>query len=353
MVKKEIFGKTRSGAFIDVYTLSNPHGIEVRTITYGGIITSLSVPDKDGKIDDIVLGLEALDGYLAGHPYLGAIIGRYGNRIGRAKFTLDGVEYTLAANNGANHLHGGLKGFDKVVWQAESLKTEAGDGVVFKYTSPDGEENYPGTLAAQVTYTLTHRDELIFDYYATTDKPTPVNLTQHTYFNLAGGGKRDILAHELMLNADRFTPVDETLIPTGEIRSVAGTPLDFRQPTAIGARIDQKDEQLTFGHGYDHNFVLNRKDEEPSLAARVYEPTTGRVLEVYTTEPGVQFYSGNFLNGSVTGKRGCVYNRRDGFCLETQHFPDSPNKPNFPSTILRPGEVYKSRTICKFSVKAL
>jgi aldose 1-epimerase len=351
MVTKAAFGTTRDGKSVDLYTLTNAHGIEVRAITYGGIIISLRVPDKGGQFDDVVLGYDSLDGYLTVSPYFGAIIGRYGNRIAKGKFTLDGKAYALATNDGPNHLHGGVKGFDKVVWQAESLEGKDGVGVVFTYTSPDGEEGYPGNLAAKVTYTLTDQNELSFDYQATTDKATPLNLTQHTYFNLAGDGKRDILGHELTLSSDHFTPIDKTLIPTGEIRSVQGTPFDFTKPTAIGARINEPDEQLIFGRGYDHNFVLIRKGEGLSLAARVYDPTTGRVMEAYTTEPGVQFYSGNFLDGTITGKQGHVYKQRYGFCLETQHFPDSPNKPSFPSTILRPGQTYHSRTVYKFSVE--
>ena len=351
MVTKAAFGTTRDGKSVDLYTLTNAHGIEVHAITYGGIIISLRVPDKGGQFDDVVLGYDSLDGYLTVSPYFGAIIGRYGNRIAKGKFTLDGKAYALATNDGPNHLHGGVKGFDKVVWQTESFEGKDGVGVVFTYTSPDGEEGYPGNLAAKVTYTLTDQNELIFDYQATTDKATPLNLTQHTYFNLAGDGKRDILGHELTLSSDHFTPIDKTLIPTGEIRSVQGTPFDFTKPTAVGARINEPDEQLMFGRGYDHNFVLIRKGEGLSLAARVYEPTTGRVMEAYTTEPGVQFYSGNFLDGTITGKQGHVYKQRYGFCLETQHFPDSPNKPSFPSTILRPGQTYHSRTVYKFSVE--
>jgi len=351
MISQQTFGKTQDGTAVDIFTLTNSNGVEVRAITYGGIIVSLRTPDKNGKLDDIVLGFDTLDSYLGKHPYFGAIIGRYGNRIGNAKFTLDGVEYKLAANNGPNSLHGGLKGFDKAVWKAQSLENDQGVGVVFTHTSPDGEEGYPGNLTAKVTYTLTNQNELIFDYEATTDKPTPVNLTQHTYFNLAGAGKGDVLGHEVLLNADSFTPVDSNLIPTGEIRKVAGTPFDFTKPTAVGARINQDDEQLKLAGGYDHDFVINRRGEEPSHAARVYEPTSGRVLEVSTTQPGVQLYTGNFLDGTLTGKGGHVYQKRSGLCLETQHFPDSPNKPDFPSTILRPGETYRSRTIFKFSVR--
>jgi aldose 1-epimerase len=351
MVKKDPFGKTRDGQTVDLYTLTNARGMEVRAMTYGGIIVSIKVPDRTGKLDDVTLGFDSLDAYLAGHPYFGAIIGRYGNRIGQARFSLDGVEYKLAVNNGPNALHGGLKGFDKVVWQAESLDKKDSVGVVFSYTSPDGEEGYPGNLNVKVTYTLTDKNELILDYHATTDKATPVNLTNHTYFNLAGPGLRDILGHDIMINADSITPIDSTLIPTGEIRSVAGTPFDFHRLTPIGQRIEADDEQIKFGGGYDHNFVLNRKGDGLSLAARVREASTGRILEVYTTEPGVQFYTGNFLDGTKIGKEGHVYKRRFGFCLEAQHFPDSPNKPNFPSTILRPGKSYTSRTMYKFLVE--
>lgn len=351
MIKKEPFGKTKDGQAVDLYTFSNASGMEVRAMTYGGIILSIKVPDRNGKFDDVTLGFDSLEPYLANSTYFGALIGRYGNRIGKARFKLDGKEYKLAVNNGPNALHGGLKGFDKVIWQAESFDKPEGVGVVFRYTSPDGEEGYPGTLQVLVTYTLTDKNELTLDYHATTDKATPVNLTNHAYFNLAGPGVRDILDHQMMINADNTTPVDSTLIPTGEIKSVEGTPFDFRKPTAIGARIDANDQQIKYGPGYDHNFVLNRKGEGLSLAARVVEPTTGRVMEVSTTEPAVQFYTGNFLDGTLTGKGGHVYKRRYAFCLETQHFPDSPNKPSFPSTIVKPGETYTSKTVYAFSVE--
>jgi aldose 1-epimerase len=350
-IKKESFGQTKEGKAVDLYTITNSHGMEVRAITYGGIIVSLRVPDKNGKVDDVVLGFDRLDGYLDKSPYFGAIVGRYGNRIANGKFTLDGKEYSLAKNNGPNSLHGGLKGFDKAIWQAEPFKNKQGSGVAFTYTSKNGEEGYPGNLKAKVTYTLTEKNELVFDYEAATDKATPVNLTEHSYFNLAGEGTGDVLKHELMLNADRFTPVDKTLIPTGELRPVKGTPMDFSQPTVIGAHIDDNYEQLAFGGGYDHNFVINHKTGGLQLAARVYEPTTGRVMEVFTTEPGVQFYSGNFLDGTITGKQGHVYKRRYALCLETQHFPDSPNHPEFPSTILKPGQTLRSRTMYKFSTQ--
>jgi aldose 1-epimerase len=352
-VTREPFGATDRGETVSVYTLKNARGTEVRALDYGGIILSLRVGDRNGRFDDVVLGYDSLKDYVRASPYFGAIIGRYGNRIARGRFTLDGRTYTLAKNNGPNHLHGGLRGFDKVVWDVESFESPDGVGLVMRYTSPDGEEGYPGTLRATVTYTLTARNELIFDYHATTDRATPVNLTQHSYFNLAGDGQGDILGHVVTLNADHFTPVDSTLIPTGEIRSVTGTPFDFRTPTPIGARIAQDDEQLRYGRGYDHNVVLNKGGDGggQTVAARVYEPTSGRLMEIYTTEPGLQFYSGNFLDGSLRGKKGVVYKHRYGFAMETQHFPDTPNKPAFPSAILRPGEEYRSRTIYAFSVQ--
>jgi aldose 1-epimerase len=354
-VTREPFGTTDRGETVSVYTLKNAHGMEVRVLNYGGIILSLRAPDRNGRFDDVVLGYDSLADYVRASPYFGAIIGRYGNRIARGRFTLDGRTYTLARNNGPNHLHGGLKGFDKVVWDVESFESPEGVGLVMRYTSADGEEGYPGTLQATVTYTLTAGNELIFDYHATTDRATPVNLTQHSYFNLAGDGQGDILGHVVTLNADHFTPVDSTLIPTGEIRSVTGTPFDFRIPTPIGARIAQDDEQLRYGRGYDHNFVLNKGGDVPAqgqqLAARVYEPNSGRLMEIYTTEPGLQFYSGNFLDGSLRGKKGFVYKHRYGFAMETQHFPDTPNKPRFPSAILRPGQEYTSRSMYRFTVQ--
>jgi len=339
------------GKPVDIYKLSNGHGIEVRAMSYGGIILELRAPDKNGKSDDIVLGFDNLDQYTTNNPHFGGIIGRYANRIANGTFTLDGVKYALPKNNGPNTLHGGLRGFDKVFWQASSFQNHHGVGVVFKYTSKDGEEGFPGNLQATVTYTLTEKNELIFDYEATTDKATPINFTQHTYCNLAGEGTGNILGHVLTLNADHFTPTDGTLIPTGEIRSVQGTPLDFSKPVAIGARINDKYEPLVLANGYDHNFIINGSGNGLKFAARVTEPTSGRVLQVYTTEPGIQVYSGNFLDGTLTGKHGHVYRQRDGMALETQHYPDSPNHPEFPSTILRPGRTFHSRTVYQFSTE--
>lgn len=352
IVSQEPFGSTPDGKAVELFTMVNAGGMEVRAISYGGTIISLKTPDRTGALGDIVLGFDNLQGYLDGTPYFGAIIGRYGNRIGGAAFELDGVTYTLAANDGPNHLHGGVKGFDKVLWQGEIFDDERGIGVVFTYTSPDGEEGYPGALQARVTYTLTDANELVVDYAATTDKATPVNLTQHSYFNLAGQGSGDILGHELVLAADAYTPVDATLIPTGEIATVEGTPFDFRTPHTIGERIGAEDQQIGFGGGYDHNWVLNGTQADGmTLAARVFEPTTGRTMEILTTEPGIQFYSGNFLDGTLVGKDGAVYSYRTGFCLETQHYPDSPNQPLFPSTILRPGEEYRTTTVFRFGAE--
>jgi aldose 1-epimerase len=347
-IKKEAFGKTVEQEPVELYTLTNRQGAEVKIITYGGIITSLKVPDRNGKMGDVALGYDNLESYLKSNPFFGALVGRYGNRIAKGKFSLNGEEYSLARNNDPNHLHGGIKGFDKVVWKAKEVKGKNGPGLSLSYVSKDGEEGYPGNLSVTVVYTWTHNNELKVAYTATTDKTTVVNLTQHSYFNLAGSG--DILKHEMMIAANRFTPVDATLIPTGELRSVKGTPMDFTKPFAIGARIDQQDEQLKFGRGYDHNYVLNSNKGALALAARVYEATTGRVMEVYTTEPGIQLYTGNFLDG-MTGKGGQVYKQRYGFCLETQHFPDSPNQPKFPSTTLKPGQKYMTTTSYRFSIK--
>jgi aldose 1-epimerase len=340
-------GQTKDGIGVRQFTITNANGVKATLISYGGTLTELHVPDRNGKLGDVTLGFDNLASYLEGHPFFGCITGRYANRIAKGKFTFDGKEYTLATNNGPNHLHGGRKGIDKVVWTYEQLAKGDVMGVRFTHTSPDGDEGYPGNLKMAVTYTLTDKNELRIDYQATTDKPTPVNLTNHAYFNLACGG--DVLGHELMLNADRYTPTDDTLIPTGEIKSVEGTPYDFRKSTPIGARIDQLKGNPG---GYDMNFVINKTPGvELALAARVYEPKSGRVMETFTTEPGVQFYTGNFLDGKAKGKGGWAYGKQHGFCLEAQHFPDSPNKPNFPSCILRPGQTYKQTTVYKFSTK--
>ena len=349
------FGRV-DGKDVFLYTLTNGHGMEVRAMSYGATIVSLRVPDRDGRSDDVVLGFDTIEGYLAVEPYFGAIVGRYGNRIAKGRFTLDGKTYQLATNNGPNHLHGGVKGFDKVVWEAEPFDRDGRSGIVFTHVSPDGDQGYPGALSARVTYTLTPANELTVEYSATSDRATPINLTQHSYFNLAGAGTGDILNHQLTLDADRFTPVDATLIPTGDLAPVEGTPFDFRRPTAIGARITADHPQLKYGNGYDHNWVLNGPvggSTGPALhhAARLEEPTSGRMLDVSTTEPGVQFYTGNFLDGTLTGKSGRVYKQRYGLCLETQHFPDSPNHPGFPSTILRPGDRYQSTTVFAFGVR--
>jgi len=343
-VARAPFGKMPDGRAVEQFTLTNANGVEVRAITYGGIITAIRVPDRTGAFGDIALGFDRLEDYLKGHPFFGTIVGRYGNRIAGGKFTLDGRTYTLATNNGPNHLHGGKVGFDKAVWSAEPAPN--GAGVVLTHTSPDGDEGYPGTLKARVTYTLTDKNELVVDYQATTDKPTPVNLTQHTYFNLTGSGS--ILDHEITINADRYTPVDATLIPTGELASVDGTPFDFRRPMAVGARIDQPHPQLKNGNGYDHNFVLNGQAGVLRAAARIADPKSGRTVDISTTEPGVQFYTGNFLDGTLTGKGKQVYQRRAGLCLETQHYPDSPNQPAFPSSIVRPGKEYRTTTVFRF-----
>lgn len=338
---------------IKLYTLKNKAGVTVKVTNYGAIITSIQVPDRNGKMADIALGYDRLKDYMnaVDKPYFGAVVGRYGNRIANGEFELNGKTYSLATNNGANHLHGGVIGFDKVVWDADYDRK--GNRLTLSYLAKDGEEGYPGNLDLQVSYHLTEKNELEVDYRATADQATPVNVTQHTYFNLKGEGEGDILGHELMLNASRYTPVDEGLIPTGELASVEGTPFDFTEPKAIGRDIDQQHQQLVYGGGFDHNWVLDKegKDGEMTLAARVVEPESGRVLEVRTTEPGVQFYCGNFLDGRLTGKAGKPYVHRGGFCLETQHYPDSPNQPNFPSTILEPGEKLHSRTVFTFSAE--
>ena len=350
-VARAPFGMTREQVPVEVYTLTNANGVEMRAITYGGIITSLKVPDRSGRFDDVVLGFDSIDGYREATRYFGALIGRYGNRIARGEFTLDGKTVTLGTNNGPNHLHGGVKGFNQVLWNAMPADGAEGVSLTLTRRSPDGEEGYPGNLQVSIRYLLTDKNELVIDYRATTDKPTPVNLTQHSYFNLAADG-RDVLGHQLMLKASRYTPVDDALIPTGELARVEGTPFDFRKSTAIGDRIDTDHVQLRNGKGYDHNWVLDRTGPALEPAATVVEPVSGRTMDVATTEPGIQFYSGNFLDGTAKGKGGRVYQHRAGFCLETQHYPDSPNHPSFPSTILLPGQTYASKTVFTFAVNA-
>jgi aldose 1-epimerase len=345
-------GKTPFGragdSIVDAYTLTNTHGVEARIITYGATIVSLKTPDRAGRLKNIVLGFDSLEPYLAGVPYFGATVGRYANRIAGGKFTLDGKTYQLPQNDGANSLHGGRKGFDKRVWTAEPSETPQGPALRLTYVSADGEEGYPGQLTAHVTYQLGNDDTLTIAFEATTTAPTPVNLANHAYFNLSGDPKQAILDHVLTIDADRFTPVDATLIPTGELRAVAGTPFDFRKPAVIGSRIEARDEQLTRGHGYDHNWVLNKSQLGAlTLAAVLTDPKSGREVELRTTQPGVQFYSGNFLDGKPAGT-GTVFAHRTGLCLETQHYPDSPNKPAFPSTILRPGQTYSEKTVLAF-----
>jgi aldose 1-epimerase len=351
----EPYGKTKEGEDVTIYTLGNAAGMRARILDYGGTVVSLEVPDREGKLADVVLGFSKLEDYLARSPYFGCIVGRYGNRIAAGRFTLDGREYKLATNNEPGGmpcaLHGGLKGFDKVVWKAERVSKPEAEGLKLRYVSKDGEEGYPGNLDVTVTYWVTADNALMIFYSAATDKKTPVNLTHHGYFNLKGEGNGDILGHELRLLAANFTPVNKGLIPTGEIRPVQGTPFDFTAPHAIGERIGADDEQLRFGGGYDHNWVLDAQEGGLALAATVYEPGSGRVMEVSTTEPGIQFYCGNFLDGTLTGKSGKPYPHRSGFCLETQHYPDSPNQPGFPSTILEPGKTYRSQTVYRFTVK--
>jgi aldose 1-epimerase len=348
IIVKTPFGKSKDGTPVDLYTLTNASGMTVKIMTYGGIITEILVPDRDGKLDDVTLGFDTLEGYLGSHPFFGCITGRVANRIAKGKFTLDGKEFKVATNNGPNHLHGGLKGFDKVVWNANATDGPHGPTLTLKYISKDGEEGYPGNLSCQVTYTLTNANELRIDYVATTDKATPINLTNHAYFNLGGKKAGNILDHEIQFMADHYTPTDDTLIPTGEIKPVKGTPLDFTQPTRIGERINQIKADPV---GYDHNLVLSSGGKQLAPAVKVYEPKTGRTLEMSTTEPGVQFYTGNFLDGSHKGKAGVAYHKHHGFCLEAQHFPDSINQPKFPSVVLRPGETYKQTTVYKFGVR--
>jgi aldose 1-epimerase len=350
-VKMQPYGKMPNGAAVDLYTLTNAGGMQAGIITYGGTVVSLTAPDKSGKFADVVLGMDSLEGYFHQTSFFGALIGRYGNRIGHGTFTLEGKQYTLPKNNGENTLHGGPEGFDKRVWKARELATANGPAVELTYVSKDGEEGFPGNLSAKVLYTLTDSNELKIEYTATTDKPTVVNLTNHSYFNLNGGGVGDNLQHQVIINADRYTPVDEGLIPTGELKAVKGTPFDFTKATAIGARINQDDQQLKYGKGYDHNWVLNKSGSGMTKAAEVYEPKSGRVMEVFTTEPALQFYTGNFLDGTVKGKGGIAYPFRAAFCMETQHYPDSPNKPKFPSTELKPGQTYHTTTTYKFSTR--
>jgi len=345
-IHKELFGETSDGVAVDLYTLTNSKGLRVKIMTYGATITSVEVPDRKRKVENVTLSLDTLEDYLKGHPFFGSTVGRYANRIAKGKFTLDGKQYTLAGNNNGNHLHGGDKGYDKAVWKARPIETADSVGVVSTHESPDGDEGYPGKLNAKTTYTLTDDNELKMEYVATTDKPTIVNLTNHTYWNLAAAAG-DVLGHELMLNADRYLPVDKSLIPLGELENLKGTPMDFTKPATIGSRIAQVEG------GYDHCYVLNKKAGEAkamSLVATIYEPKSGRVMEIRTTEPGVQFYSSNFLDGQQQ-RGGKKFTRHFGFCLETQHFPDSPNQPAFPSTVLKPGETYTHTTVHTFSVK--
>ena len=350
-ITKKAFGKA-NGIACDLYTLTNSKGMSMSVTNYGGIVTALSIPDKNGTFSDVALGYNDVESYVKNNPYFGAIIGRYGNRIGNAVFTLDGVTYNLAANNGENNLHGGIKSFDKVVWNVKEKTAADAVGLELTYVSKDGEEGFPGTLRVTVVYWLTNANEFKIEYSAVTDKATIVNLTQHSYFNLTGEGSGDILNHEVMLNADRYTPVNENLIPTGDLASVKGTPLDFTLTQKVGERIDADFQQLKFGKGYDHNWVINQKSPgKMSLAATVHEPKTGRFMEVFTTEPGVQLYTGNFLDGTAIGKSGKPYEFRNGLCLETQHFPDSPNKPEFPSVALKPGATYQTATTYKFSAR--
>jgi aldose 1-epimerase len=346
-IEKAAFGQA-GDATVQIYTLTNIHGVEARIMTYGAALVSLRTPDRTGHLGNIILGFDSLQPYLAGVPYFGASIGRYANRIANGRFTLDGKGYELPQNDGPNSLHGGKRGFDKRIWTAEPIETASGSALRLSYLSPAGEEGYPGDLTAHITYRLSDEDSLSIEYQATTTAPTPVNLTNHAYFNLTGDPRRSIVDHILRIDADRFTPVDATLIPSGELRSVAHTPFDFRLPQAIGSRIGDEDEQLRLGGGYDHNWVLNGSHPKALvLAAVLSDPNSGRSVEIRTTQPGLQFYSGNFLNGKAAGS-GTVFGYRTGLCLETQHFPDSPNQPQFPSTILRPGQIYSEKTVLAF-----
>jgi aldose 1-epimerase len=349
-IKKQPFGQIDDGKWVDLYTLTNANGMEARITNYGATLVALYVADRNGNPGDVTLGYDSPVEYVNGPCYFGCIAGRYANRIAGGRFTLADTAYVLAQNDGENHLHGGIQGFDKAIWQVQEIGKDAADGLELTYLSRDGEEGYPGNLSVSVQYTLTDRDELRIDYSASSDKSTVLNLTNHAYFNLAGAGSGDILDHELMINADRFTPVDPSLIPTGELRPVRGTPFDFTRSMVIGARIDQDDEQLQIAKGYDHNWVLNKDEDGPCLAARAFERNSGRTLEVYTTQPGVQFYTGNFMENRIAAKAGQFYHHRGGFCLETQHFPDSPNQADFPSTMLDPGLAYEHTTIFKFTV---
>jgi aldose 1-epimerase len=350
-IKKEIFGKLSNGTEVDLFVLDHPNGAQVQFTNFGAPVVALKVPDKNGIIEDVVLGFDELEKYENIRGFYGAIVGRYGNRIAKGQFILDGNEYQTPLNDGENSLHGGFVGFDRVVWKVEDYSADKDAILKLSYLSKDGEEGYPGNLTVTVTYKFTLDLELVIDFEVSTDKKTVKNITNHAYFNLSGNVKDDILNHLLMLNADKYTSVVPGLIPTGEIEAVMGTPLDFRNPTAIGKRIDQDDEQLKLGHGYDHNWVINNADGKLNFAGTLYEPNSGRLMEIFTTEPGIQFYSGNFMDGSHSGHNGKVYKYRNAVCLETQHFPDSPNHPQFPSTTINPGETYKSRTVYKFSVK--
>ncbi|MGI9458201.1 MAG: aldose epimerase family protein [Aeoliella sp.] len=341
------FGQYRDGAAAELHTLRNTNGLEVSVVPYGATIQKIMSPDRNGEFSDIVLGFDSIEGYIGSDAYIGSVVGRYGNRIANGKFSLGGVEYTLAQNDGSNSLHGGLKGFDKAIWGVDRI--DSARSITLSHISPNSDEGFPGEVEVSVVYTLTDENELRIEYRGVTDKATPLNLTNHAYFNLAGHGSGDILGHVVEIDASEITPVNDSLIPTGELQSVAGTPFDLRRATVIGDRIDANDEQIRRAGGYDHNWVLDGEGAGPVLAARVFEPGSGRILEVLTEEPGLQFYTGNFLDGKLTGKNSVVYRRRAGFCMETQHFPDSPNQPGFPSTILRPGEVYQSTTIYRFS----